>query len=404
MKVKKVFGFILVLLTAAFVFQIFYGCKKSSKIFGEKKIFLTVWEAIDGPDLFIKQAAKIYSAKNPHVAVNFVHVDPTDVVSRMKDDAVRGIGPDLFSSAHDNLGVLVSGGLVSPAKFSSEVQQKVLSSCSKAVTYDRKIYGYPVSAETYALFYNKSLISENEVPSTWENLVEWTKKFNEAHPEKHGFVMDVSNVYYTFIFTTKNGNRLFGQNGNDSSRANINTPSSVDGMKFFQSLKNVVRLPSSQMNSVAADASFQSGNAAMCITGPWNIKNFSDAGIRFGVASIPSLPGESQPASSFSGTRAMFVSAYSEHPDEANDFAEFLISPEMQQLRFKLTGAMPSVNTQVDSQYIRGFLKQLEVAFPMPSIPEMGSYWLVMNAVSGRIWDGSDVQTELDKAQKEIVR
>ena len=37
-----------------------------------------------------------------------------------------------------------------------------------------------------------------------------------------------------------------------------------------------------------------------------------------------------------------------------------LISPEMQQLRFKLTGAMPSINTNVNSQYIAGFLKQLE--------------------------------------------
>ena len=75
-----------------------------------------------------------------------------------------------------------------------------------------------------------------------------------------------------------------------------------------------------------------------------------------------------------------------------------LISPEMQQLRFKLTGAMPSINTNVNSQYIAGFLKQLEYAFPMPSVPEMGQYWTVMNSASARIWDGASVEQELGRA------
>ena len=81
-----------------------------------------------------------------------------------------------------------------------------------------------------------------------------------------------------------------------------------------------------------------------------------------------------------------------------------LISPEMQELRFKLTGAMPSINTNVNSQYIAGFLKQLEYAFPMPSVPEMGQYWTVMNSASARIWDGASVEQELGRADMQISR
>ena len=81
-----------------------------------------------------------------------------------------------------------------------------------------------------------------------------------------------------------------------------------------------------------------------------------------------------------------------------------LISPEMQQLRFKLTGAMPSINTNVNSQYIAGFLKQLEYAFPMPSVPETGQYWTVMNSASARIWDGASVEQELGRADMQISR
>ncbi|HCA19177.1 MAG TPA: maltose ABC transporter substrate-binding protein, partial [Treponema sp.] len=123
----------------------------------------------------------------------------------------------------------------------------------------------------------------------------------------------------------------------------------------------------------------------------------------FGVAALPALPGETTPSASFSGTRAMFVSEYSDYPEEAAAFAEFLISPEMQQLRFNLTGAMPSINTTVSSKYMPGFLKQLDYAFPMPSIPAMGQFWEAMNNASKNIWDGADVQTELDACNNAIL-
>lgn len=99
----------------------------------------------------------------------------------------------------------------------------------------------------------------------------------------------------------------------------------------------------------------------------------------------------------------MFVSAYSEHPEEAALFADFLISEEMQQLRFNLTGAMPSINTTVSSKYMPGFLKQLDYAFPMPSIPEMGSFWETMANASKNIWDGANVQAELDACNATIL-
>ena len=48
-------------------------------------------------------------------------------------------------------------------------------------------------------------------------------------------------------------------------------------------------------------------------------------------------------------------------------------------------------------------MKQLEYAFPMPSIPEMGMYWEAMNNASKNIWNGSDVQAELDACNAAIL-
>ena len=140
----------------------------------------------------------------------------------------------------------------------------------------------------------------------------------------------------------------------------------------------------------------------MHITGLWNVKPFEKAGINFGVATIPSLPGESTPAASFSGTRGMYVTACSKHPKEASDFLNFILTPEMQQLRFSLTGSMPSINTSVNSKYMPGFLEQLDYAFPMPSIPAMGKFWSESEKTLRNIWNGSDVEEELKLLNEKI--
>ena len=368
-----------------------------------KAVNLKVWESDKGPDKFIQEAGAAYTKANPNVTVEYVHVELGDAAGQIALDGPAGVGPDLFAAPHDKLGELVNSGHVAPTVNPDKVKKQVLGACGQALTYEGKMYGYPVSAETYALFYNKDLIAEKDVPKTWEDLEKWTKEFNAANPGKYGFIMDVGNSYYTILFTTSSGNRLFGPSGTDTTSTNINSDASIKGMEFFQSLRSTLDVPAADVTTSMADAAFSSGKAAMHITGPWHIKPFVDAGINFGVAALPALPGDTKPCASFSGTRAMFVSAYSENVEEASKFAEFLLTDEMQQLRFALTGAMPSINTKVDSPYIPGFLEQLDYAFPMPSIPQMGSFWEAMGNASKNIWDGADVKKELDAANKSIL-
>jgi arabinogalactan oligomer/maltooligosaccharide transport system substrate-binding protein len=220
---------------------------------------------------------------------------------------------------------------------------------------------------------------------------------------KRPFVMDVGNAYYTILFTTKGGNRLFGPSGTDTRNTNLNSPASVEGMKFFQGMRQILNVPAADLNTSLADGAFQSGNAAMHISGPWNVMNFTNAGLDIGIAPLPGLPGESSPAASFSGTRVMFVSAYSDHPDHANAFGAFLITPEMQQLRANITNTLPAVDTPTNNPYAGGFVEQLKYAFPMPSIPPMSKFWDAMNAATANIWNGADAQTELDACNAVIL-
>ena len=366
-------------------------------------ITLKVWESTGGPDEFIKQAGDAFTAKYPNISIEYVNVELGDTTSQIALDGPAGVGPDVFAAPHDKLGELVAGGHILPTVNPDTLAENVLGACSTALTYDGTMYGYPVSAETYALFYNKDLITEEEVPTTWEDLKAFSEEFNASHNNQYGFMMDVENGYYTIIFTTSEDNRLFGPDGTDTTNTNINSEASVEGMKFFQSLRPALDIPSADLTTAACDSAFSSGNVALYITGLWNVATFEEAGLNFGVAPLPSLPGNDTPAASFAGTRAMFVSAYSDYPNEAALFSEFLVSEEMQKLRFDLTGALPAINCSVDSPYIEGFLTQLDYAFPMPSIPQMNAFWDAMKAASANIWDGADVQKELDACNTAIL-
>ena len=208
-----------------------------------ENVTLTVWESTNGPDEFIKQAGAKFHETHQNVDIKYVNVELGDAIGQIALDGPAGKGPDVFAAPHDRLGTLVSGGHVLPTSNPDEVRAHALGACSTALTYGGTMYGYPVSAETYAMFYNKALISEDELPKTWEDLAAFAKKFNENNPGKYGFVMDVGNSYYTIIFTTADGNRLYGADGTDSKHSNINSPAAVKGMEFFQSLRDALPVP-----------------------------------------------------------------------------------------------------------------------------------------------------------------
>jgi arabinogalactan oligomer/maltooligosaccharide transport system substrate-binding protein len=308
----------------------------------------------------------------------------------------------LFVAPCDKVGELVSIGAIMPVEDADYVTDTVLASCLKAATYDDVIYGYPVSDETYALYYNKALISEDEVPKTWEEMIDYAA--SHTSDGNYGFVMDPTTGYYTIIFATSDGNRLFGPDGTDATATYLNTPEAVKGLSLLGELADALKISSSDLNTQISDELFSTGKAAMTISGPWNTSVFADAGIDYGVTTLPSLPGETTPAVSFSGARMMFVSAYSEHQKEAADFAEFLMTDEMQQMRYEYLKCIPAVEVSLEDEAIEAFMEQLEYATPMPSIPQMSSFWDSMSSASKNIWDGADVQSAMDKCDKAILK
>lgn len=379
------------------------GTQTTNAAAGEdaEPVELVVWESLEGRSDFIEQAGEAYNELHPNVTIKYENVELTDALGQIALDGPAGVGPDVFAAPSNVVGDLVTAGHILPVADQEGLRADLVEGAIKAVTYEDQIWGVPVTVDTTALFYNKDLIPE--APKTWAEVIEFSKEFNAANPGKYGFVFNPA-VYYVapFLFESPDS-LLFGPDGADPATPNTNSPVALEGMEEFMKLREVLPIAAADLDVASVDSLFEGGQAAMHHTGSWNISVFDAAGLNYGVTTMPALEGSDTPSGTFLNSRTMFVSAYSEKDAVAQDFAAFLASPEMLQLAYELTGSIPSADIPLESEQSEGLIAQGEYAFPTPSIPEMTQFWTAMDAAVANIWNGADIQTELDTATQVIL-
>ena len=381
-------------------------------------IELVVWESTNGPDKFIEKAGEYFHKIYPNITIKYENVESTNADSQIGLDGPAGNGPDLFATAHNNIGKLANNENIAAVP-ESEVEI-VKNSCNQQAlngatltTSDgtSTVYGYPVSTETYALFYNKDLIKEEDVPKTMEDLVTYINDNNGGGTVP--FLFDAGNAYYSVMFTSTESEHLYGMDGNDMKDSHMLSDQAIQQMEDFTKLSKAINMNTKDMAYTKNDEMFKSGLLAMEVSGAWNITTFEESGINFGITSIPALTATGKPPVNFMGVRCMFVSNYSKHQAEATAFAEFLMTKEMQQLRCELTATMPArddvlenISDEKIKTYLNGLSEQIQYSYPMPNISQASLFWQPFGSAYANIWNGKakDVKSELQHANKSATK
>ncbi|MDR0896781.1 MAG: maltose ABC transporter substrate-binding protein [Oscillospiraceae bacterium] len=364
----------------------------------EEPVTLLIWEGETELE-FMKAAAAKYTELHPNVSFEFSAVSHTDAVQKLELDGPTGLGPDVFAAPHDKMGQMAVGELVLPNPYAAEMEGNFVDAAITAMSYGGEVLGYPLTVETYALFYNKALIET--APTTWEEVIAFCKEYNDPANDQFGIVWEVNAPYYNYMFLSAYGAELFGPEGTDAAAHNINTPEAIKGMEYFASLKEqILPVNGADLTGDFCNALFMdSQKTAMYITGPWSITSALNAGVDLGVTTIPMLPDSETPPTSFSGIRGLFVSSFSENPEVAQDFANFIVSKEMLELRYEMLDTLtPRTDIPAKDAYNAGILEQMVYAKPMPPIPQMDQYWTTMGSAFPNIWNGADVAAELNTA------
>ncbi|MBW7476803.1 maltose ABC transporter substrate-binding protein [Paenibacillus oenotherae] len=367
---------------------------------------LLVWDGKDGVP-FLKEIAKEFTAKYG-IPVEVEDQGGPEQLEKMKTDGPAELAADIITQPHNDLGNAVKSGFVLPNDFYEEqTKAEFLPAAVEAVTFDGMLYGYPRNMETYALFINQDLVGDAPIHS-WEDIIAFSKTFNDVKNNKYGFMSQLTSLYWTYPYFSGYGGYIFGNKETDPADIGLNNEGSVQGMKFFQSLREILPMASADATDDIKRSLFQDGKLAINLDGVWNIGEYSKLKYKVTMIPLPAMPGSDKEPVTLAGVKAYYVSAYSKYPNAAKLFARYATTKEALLKNFEISGFIParlgmeSEAAIQSNEMVKAALKQLENSQPMPTIIEMGQVWTPVEQALELIWNGEDVKQSLDKAVEDI--
>ncbi|GHC62090.1 maltose/maltodextrin ABC transporter substrate-binding protein MalE [Neogemmobacter tilapiae] len=359
---------------------------------------LLIWMGPDKDSDSLRAVAKKFS-EELGIEVVVEEVDPA--VEKFQQAAATGDGPDIMLWAHDRMGEWAAGGLIAPVTPSAEVQAGILPTAWDAVTFGGKTWGYPVAVEAVGLVYNTALVPTP--PADFADIAALTVPDGVTR-----IMWDYNNTYFTMPLLMANGGYAFVKKDGvyDGKDTGVGNAGAIAGATVLKGLIDGGTMPAGVDYGVM-DGAMAKGEVAMVINGPWSWAGYEAAGIKIGVAPIPTVNGKTAPP--FLGVYSAAVNAASPNADLAVEFIEnYMLTDEgLAAWNAKnVLGALADISAaaaQTDPK-VQATLANAAVGVPMPSNPEMGAFWSAMQPALTNITTGAQTpEVALTDAAKRIL-
>ncbi len=334
---------------------------------------ITVWSPQEDQDTgWLAQQCDAFNEAHPDWDITFEYgVCPeSDAKANVTQDVESAA--DVYMYANDNITDLVANKALSElgGSYLETVQSTNSQAIVDSVTIDGSVYGFPFTTNTWYMYYDKSVFSEDDIKSL------------DTMLEKGKVSFPLTNSWYIASFYVANGCTLFGDDQMDES-AGID----FGGDKATAVTKYLVELNANPNFVLDADGAGISGLADGTVnavfTGSWDAENVKAAlGDNMGVAALPTvtIDGNECQMKAFAGSKAVGVNPNTENPQVAMSFAAFLTSADAQQAHYAMRNIVPC-NTELlatitDDAVVAAQNKTYdETSITQPFVAAMGNYW-----------------------------
>ncbi len=305
-----------------------------------------------------------------------------------------GTGADVFMCPNDSFLHGVSSGLFLELdnSIAEDLKARINEVGIKTVTYEDKLYGVPLSMETSCLFYNKDIVGDQPA-TTLEEILEKAGDYNDPDTNKFYFLVEVGDGYKIYPFLSTCGFVLFGEDGTEDDNPGFDTDGFEKGLELVSSLKKIMPISAVDLgNDSFLNSEFTEGKVAYEISGPWNVTEFKESGVNFGVTELPTYQGN--PMTPFVGIQSAHVSAFTKYPNAAQLFAQFLVSDESATIMYEKADKITTLKDVSniaglsEDEHLKPFVEQFENSFPMPSASRISYYWTISAQVCQAVFDG----------------
>lgn len=378
------------------------------------QVTLKIW-SIDGNDRvgIADTFSKEFDEANEDIVVEYRIIPFDDLVNETLRAFATGNAPDIVSFDNPDFALFSSRGAmldITDRVAASDVikVENYFEGPLNSVTWDGKLFGIPKYTDTIGVFYNKDLFAKagiTEPPKTWAEFVEYAEKLT-----------DPANNVYGATFSARAGEEGTFQflpiiqmagGGYD----NVNTEGAAQVLDLWKKMvdngwasKDVLSL--GQWDSTGT---FNSGNAAMAISGPWEVDRMvEDAKFDWGVALLPTIEEGGERSSALGGFDWGIMST-TKHPDEAFRALEYFaaqdhrIFEEFGNIPARSDIPLPETGVALKDAALKVFQEQLQYAQPRGPHPDWQKISkAIYDAMQAALTGQMSSQDALDQAQATI--
>ncbi|MFC5758205.1 ABC transporter substrate-binding protein [Rhizobium sp. GCM10022189] len=375
---------------------------------------LTLW-SLDKDIQPAPNLVKEFNDQHNGITIEYRLIQFDDVVTEAMRAYATGQAPDIIAVDNPEHALFSSRGafldLTDMIKNSKVIKpENYFPGPLKSVEWDGKYFGVPKATNTIALYYNKDMfkakgLAPNKPPQTWDELVEDARKLTDPAKNVYGLAFSAkANEEGTFQFLP------WAQMGGGSYE-NINADGAVKALEVWKTiidekLASPDTLTRDQWDSTGT---FNSGNAAMAISGPWELDRMvQEAKFDWGVTLLP-VPKEGAERSSAMGDFNWAIFSTTKHPAEAFKALEYFASQDDKmfknfgQLPARSDISIPETGQPLKDAALKVFLEQLKYAKPRgphPQWPKISK--AIQDAIQAALTGQMSPKDALDQAADKI--
>jgi arabinogalactan oligomer/maltooligosaccharide transport system substrate-binding protein len=368
---------------------------------------IVIWHGYRGGEkaAFEKVIDNFNKAQAGKIKVSTLAVPYDAFADKITAAVPRAKGPDVFIFAQDRLGGWVAAGnTVEPLDFflNPAIKGRYLKATLDAMTYQGTTYGLPLNFKVVTMIYNKKLVPTP--PKTTAELVATAKKLTNAGAGRFGLAYWYSDFYYHAALMNGFGGGVFA-----GRKPTLNSPQNVASLDYLLKWINQGLLPAEPSTALITSL-FNEGKAGIVFSGPWFLGEVAK-GVDYGLAPLPLISeAGNKPMRPWITVEGVYVAAPSKNKDAAFELAKYLTDVPAAKV-LALEGRQTPANKGVyaDAQVandpiLKAFRQQVDVAVPMPNLPEMSMVWSPattgMNVI---VKKAATPKAAMDQAQKEVV-
>ncbi len=347
---------------------------------------VTVWgpqeDQSDDNGKWLQTQCEAFAAEHPEWEITFNYGVCSEGDAKTNVTTDPAAAADVYMYANDQIPDLLKSGAL--AEFGgntlSAIKENNSQTTVNTVSYDGQVLGVPYTANTWFMYYNKAVISDEDA----KNLDTMLTKGKVAFP--------LDNSWYIAAFYVANGCTMFGENGDDAAAG-----FDFSGDKAVEVTNYLVDLVANP-NFVNGDVSTGNDIDAF-FSGTWDYQKAKDAyGDNLGIAPAPSftLNGEEKQMKSFAGSKAVGVNPqaalYAEHPEIAVALAAYLGNTASQQAHYDKRNIIPTdknINVGDDALAKAQMDTMAYASIVQPLQADMGNWWTPAQSMGAELVAGT---------------